>query len=384
MPGQFSDSGSRLALDAVTGAATRTAVTTVGITSTAVTTGLITTSAAHGLTVGAQIYIFGATTSPANGVYTVATTPATNTFTTTPAISTAGTGGTVVKTNRLTYLALATAQPADNNVDGTISMTEYNATGYARQNIIWNAPTAPSSATINAAVALTPAAASVGLSATAANHTVVVVAGGANNLLTFTTSAAQHNLVIGQRVTTTGFTAAGWNVTNAAIISVTPNTFTVLGPTSVTASPTVVGTATTIGPSNVTYTTTAAHNFVVGQTVNVTGVSPATLNEANATILSVPSTTTFTIQVPDFDTYVSGGTATVGAQATGPTAAQGTVTFGPFTANTGGVITHAALVSALSGTSGDLIAWWALDTARTPAVNDTITIAAGQLSLYLN
>jgi hypothetical protein len=59
----------------------------------------------------------------------------------------------------------------------------------------------------------------------------------------------------------------------------------------------------------------------------------------------------------------------------------GAMTFGPFTAGTGATVSHAALVSAASGTSGDLLAWWSLDTSRTPATNDAITIAANALTL---
>jgi len=59
----------------------------------------------------------------------------------------------------------------------------------------------------------------------------------------------------------------------------------------------------------------------------------------------------------------------------------GILTYGPFTAGTGAVVTHAALVSAASGTSGDMLAWWNLDTSRTPAVNDSITVAASALKL---
>lgn len=55
--------------------------------------------------------------------------------------------------------------------------------------------------------------------------------------------------------------------------------------------------------------------------------------------------------------------------------------FGPFTAGTGATITHAALVSAASGTAGDMLAWWSLDASRTPATNDSISIAANALKL---
>lgn len=57
------------------------------------------------------------------------------------------------------------------------------------------------------------------------------------------------------------------------------------------------------------------------------------------------------------------------------------LTFGPFTAGTGAIVRYAALVSAASGTTGDLLAWWQLDADRTPSTNDSITIAANQLKL---
>jgi len=59
----------------------------------------------------------------------------------------------------------------------------------------------------------------------------------------------------------------------------------------------------------------------------------------------------------------------------------GVITYGPFSAGTGATVTHAALVSAASGTTGDMLAWWNLDTSRTPAVNDSISIAANALKL---
>lgn len=56
------------------------------------------------------------------------------------------------------------------------------------------------------------------------------------------------------------------------------------------------------------------------------------------------------------------------------------ITFGPFTSDLGNV-THAALVSAATGTAGDLVAYWTADVAKDPANGDSITIAAGALTL---
>ena len=58
-----------------------------------------------------------------------------------------------------------------------------------------------------------------------------------------------------------------------------------------------------------------------------------------------------------------------------------TVTFGPFTAGTGAEITHAALVSAASGTTGSILAHWDLDAPRTPSTNDSVEVTAGNLKL---
>ncbi len=60
------------------------------------------------------------------------------------------------------------------------------------------------------------------------------------------------------------------------------------------------------------------------------------------------------------------------------------LTFGPFTAGTGGVITHCALVSAASGTTGDFLSHWALTTSRTPANGDSVSFAIGALVLTLD
>lgn len=51
-----------------------------------------------------------------------------------------------------------------------------------------------------------------------------------------------------------------------------------------------------------------------------------------------------------------------------------TVTFGPFTADPPN-ITHCALVSASSGTTGDFLIWWALTSARDPATGDSLSFA---------
>ncbi len=60
-----------------------------------------------------------------------------------------------------------------------------------------------------------------------------------------------------------------------------------------------------------------------------------------------------------------------------------TITFGPFTADPP-LISWCALVSVATGTTGDFIAHWALDTARDAATNDSISFAVGALVLRVD
>lgn len=64
--------------------------------------------------------------------------------------------------------------------------------------------------------------------------------------------------------------------------------------------------------------------------------------------------------------------------ATESTSNSAALTFGPFSADLANV-THAALVSAATGTAGDLTFYWTLDTARDPANGDSIVFPIGAL-----
>lgn len=56
------------------------------------------------------------------------------------------------------------------------------------------------------------------------------------------------------------------------------------------------GTPTPTANGILTYTTTGAHGLVAGQAVTFTGVTPTLYNNTTFVVISVPSTTTFTIQ----------------------------------------------------------------------------------------
>ena len=55
------------------------------------------------------------------------------------------------------------------------------------------------------------------------------------------------------------------------------------------------------------------------------------------------------------------------------------VTFGPFTAGTGGTVSACGLYTAVTG--GTMLVWWTLDTNRTPGTNDSLQFAASALKL---
>lgn len=58
-----------------------------------------------------------------------------------------------------------------------------------------------------------------------------------------------------------------------------------------------------------------------------------------------------------------------------------TITFGPMTAGTGGVITNGAIMDALSGgTADNMYAFYTWGTSKTPGVGDSVQIAAAALS----
>jgi hypothetical protein len=62
----------------------------------------------------------------------------------------------------------------------------------------------------------------------------------------------------------------------------------------------------------------------------------------------------------------------------------GAITFGPYTANQALPVQWAALVTALSGTTGLLVYWWTLDTIEQVSVSQPIIIPAGDLVLDLD
>lgn len=109
-----------------------------------------------------------------------------------------------------------------------------------------------------------------------------------------------------------------------------------------------------------------------------------------ALLTSAPSDTTDLASMPEYTATgysrqaVSWSSPALNASNVPETANSATVTFGPFTAGTSATITHAALVDAASGTTGNILAWWDLDTSRTPSTNDSVEVTSGNLKLSVD
>lgn len=84
------------------------------------------------------------------------------------------------------------------------------------------------------------------------------------------------------------------------------------------------------------------------------------------------------VTAPTTNGYARQATAWTDPGTTESTSNSAALTFGPFTADLANV-THCALVSAATGTAGDLTFYWTLDNARDPIVGDSIVFPVGAL-----
>ena len=141
--------------------------------------------------------------------------------------------------------------------------------------------------------------------------------------------------VVGALITTTGFTPATYNVTNAAITSVNPGT----GVVTVALPAQSLGTATAAsysgGQLRITFPTPLPSNAVAGGVVTTTGFAPAGYNISNVSITSINggNQLRITFANPGVTPATALGTGTVGP---GPGTAFGTATTTPVTSTTNG------------------------------------------------
>lgn len=416
MAGQFSDTGSKYALESLTGyrgvsTTLASAVSTSGYaiassgTSAASTktyaTTVFTVSSSTGLFVGNSLFF-----STTNGLTLTATDGSTTGFTVT------GINGTLVEVAATytgtftanqpvwwypaarpkTYLALTTAQPLDNNasVAQSFALNEYGATGYARQPIVWNASSASNSgpttvfvghgtfASTNNTIGglstvtgptISPSTSGTQIAATSTSAVSTGSAGNPANQVTVTTTA-NHNLGLGETVTLSGFTGSGGSINTTAVITSVPSptTFTVViagtsgSYTASTANNVVIG-----GPFNITFTlyqttagsgTPALYNTTTAGNTFVVG---STVNIKGVPISGQNNTTYDLINVPIIATSTNTITVeTPNVPSTLTNTAYSVTQALPITALTGGTSTTAvssggvwkATITGLNATTG--------------------------------
>jgi hypothetical protein len=396
---------------------------------------ITTSTTVHQISAGATVVLSGFTaasgaTGTLNGTYIVTGVPSATTFTVTTdtggtAPTGSFTGGTVtvqgpVNTTFTLYTGSATGVPTIVTTNPFVIGSTVNIKGASATSGSWEAVNATVVATTQDAtagstitvvgpglasgngtiVAITPA------TATTSNvlpRTIMQGATGAavSTSLQFTTYVFANNFVAGDTVLITGVTGVTTFNGTRQVYAADSTQFTVFEPVAITSNVGITGTANisrvgaavvgagisgptaqqTFGPftagtgSTITHaalvsqptvtasiasiltatpatnyariTTTEAHGLFAGQVIKITGATTTGYNNGVYTILATPSTTTFTIA------------SALGSQV----AAGGTVT---------GVL------------NGEVLAWWALDAPRTPATNDSVTVAANALSLFVN
>ena len=139
---------------------------------------------------------------------------------------------------------------------------------------------------------------------------------------TFTTTSP-HFFVVGDTVSTSGFTPASFNLSNVVVTAATATTFSVASagadPSTtaagvITKAPKVFTLTNVVGNgTEVTFTTASAHNFVVGERVSVRDVitstfpTPTQFRYSDVAVTAVVNPTTFKIASTVQETYDSGG-----------------------------------------------------------------------------
>lgn len=132
--------------------------------------------------------------------------------------------------------------------------------------------------------------------------------GGTGTSIVYTCSQA-HGLQVGDIVSISGvggsFTNPNPNQTNATITARDATTFTVVATGSDTY--TISTTASIVG--RVYYTTSVAHGLLAGDVISVTGIT--TFTASDATVLAVPTSTTFVLSSTTDGSSVTGETGTI-------------------------------------------------------------------------
>lgn len=306
----------------------------------------------HGLVIGSTVNVTG--TYVSSGVLdqvnaTVVATPTTSTFTVATQVTGVGaaTNATVGSVTGVQVVNLAasatTVYPSSYFTNGTTAIPAAGFVTYIASNnfkagdtVIISGAT-PSGYNRTTQVFAANAGAFVVFDTTTgtASGTVNIARVGVVSVGGLIQGPATGSLTFGAFTANTGAT-----ITHAALVS-TPTANSVVAIGAVTASSPAAG--------FVRILTSAAHGLNAGHQVYINGITPLGYNGLY-TVLGVDpaaATTAF---------YISNSTT--------------------------GASTTVGTVSGIQ--NGELLAWWALDTPRTPAINDQVTIGTNQLSLYVN
>jgi hypothetical protein len=420
MAGQFSDTGSRYALEALTGRQSLALTANQYTISSALTNGLAinAAAAATGLTLagqqtltfsttptgfipGASFVISGNATTAANGVFTVTGVNYTTNqvqYAYTGTAPTASGSVYVLPQAKTTYIALCTAQPLDNNyysttsAPSTLQIQEYAATGYSRQAITWSASVEPNPGVYNT----TASGASGQNVITVTSNPGVIAVGqtvyvpGAANLTTTpattVTAVSGTSITLSQNVATTltstavRFVGGIFVGTGATIntVSTTGPIFSQSNTTSITSVSSIAFNGSSGNPpyiATVTYTSQQA--VAVGQKFTLNNATPGT-SWTGGTGLGSATTQTYTVlATPTTNTFTFSTNSTLAGDYTGSSAAVGT-----FTPGSGGTIVFPGPLNATyttySATTGGATANGVpVITAHNLVVGSTVNIKGG-------
>lgn len=233
----------------------------------------ITTTAAHNFVVGQIIIIAGVTDASFNGSVLVSSVPTTTTFTFSQA-------GTNVSSGNGSITSFAVRVKAVSVADATASST------------------AIVDLSSGVSVRITPPQAVMGTNETL--QFLAIVTGSSNTGVTWSV-----NDVVNGNSTVGTITANG--LFTAPAVPPNNSTATIASNGAVRSSTGAVRTS-----NVVTVTTTAAHGFALNASITIAGASDSSFN-GTFTILSVPTTTTFTFAQTGANASSNGGTATSGA-----------------------------------------------------------------------
>ncbi len=279
----------------------------------------VVTATPHGFVNGESVTVAGVSDPSFNGTFTVASTPTTQTFSFSQTaadsvsgspVTPVGTAGTYGATRAGGTSSIITIAPHGFSAGQTVTIISVTDTTF---NGAFTIASVPSTYSFTYTQAGQPASSS--------GNGTASEGGGAQRVSgtsTITTTAA-HGFTQGQTVVISG-TTLGFNGTYPILTVPSSTTFSYLQ----TGQPDQLsggGTATAGGASRdatgkVEIVTTAPHGFLVGEQVNVSGVTDSTFNMGGGTtaaITAVPNSSTFTYTVGS--TIVassSGGTAQVG------------------------------------------------------------------------